>query len=271
MKNYIEMLKDVFENGHDHPDRTGTGRRSVFGTKLEFDLAEGFPLVTTRKIFLTALVAELLWFIQGSTNNKDLTDKGVNIWSKWALGQKHIDEFIKEFTEDVENEDEKKAISAAIQSRFTNKLNGLGPIYGQLWRNAPNDKFVSIWPQIKLEDIPSDKIDLYKAEYDKIAEEHNPINGDLPSYEEFCQYKYYSTIDQLNDLVLNLKRNPYSARHVVSAWLPQFVPFETLTPQQNIMAERASLASCQAMFQCFVEPSKEPGSKKRLSLQIYQR
>ncbi len=166
MKQYLDLMRHVREHGTRKGDRTGTGTLSVFGHQLRFDLGAGFPLVTTKKMFLKGIIHELLWFLQGSTNIKYLTDHGVHIWDEWA---------------DEHGE--------------------LGPVYGSQWRS---------WPK---------------------------ADG--------------GTIDQIERLLHDLKHNPDSRRHIVSAWNVE---------QVNEMA----LPPCHTLFQFYVADG-------RLSCQLYQR
>ena len=166
MTNYLELLRHIKENGTDKTDRTGTGTRSVFGYQMRFDLSQGFPLVTTKKLHLKSIIYELLWFLKGDMNIKYLKDNGVSIWDEWA----------------DENGD-------------------LGPVYGAQWRS---------W---------------------------QGANG--------------KTIDQITEVIDQIKKNPDSRRLIVSAWNVAEIP-------------NMALAPCHAMFQFYVADGK-------LSLQLYQR
>ena len=179
MKQYLDLLRHVRENGTFKGDRTGTGTYSVFGYQMRFDLSEGFPLVTTKKIHFKSVVHELLWFLKGDTNTQYLKDNGVRIWDEWA----------------DENGD-------------------LGPVYGFQWRNWPN------------------------------------ANG--------------ASVDQVKQVVEQLKTNPNSRRIIISAWNPSDLPDETISPQQNVKEGRMALAPCHAFFQFYV-------SEDKLSCQLYQR
>ena len=166
MKQYLDLMRHVRENGVFKDDRTGTGTHSVFGYQMRFDLSEGFPLVTTKKTFLKGIIHELLWFLSGSTNIKYLVDHDVHIWDEWA---------------DEHGE--------------------LGPVYGSQWRS---------WPG------PDGK-----------------------------------TIDQISRVVEDLKTNPDSRRHIVSAW--------------NVAeVDEMALPPCHSLFQFYVADG-------RLSCQLYQR
>ncbi|MCI5060964.1 MAG: thymidylate synthase [Alphaproteobacteria bacterium] len=166
MQQYLDLMRHVVENGTKKEDRTGTGTLSVFGHQMRFDLSEGFPCMTTKKLHLKSIIHELLWFLAGDTNIKYLNDNGVRIWNEWA--------------------DEKGE---------------LGPVYGHQWRS---------WP------TPDGK-----------------------------------TIDQISYLVEQIKTNPDSRRHIVSAWNVSEV---------NKMA----LPPCHTLFQFYVADGK-------LSCQLYQR
>jgi thymidylate synthase len=179
MKQYLDLLRRVRDTGSPKGDRTGTGTLSVFGHQMRFDLAEGFPLVTTKKIHMKSVVHELLWFLRGDTNTRYLRDNGVRIWDEWA----------------DDNGD-------------------LGPVYGYQWRS---------WP------VP---------------------NG--------------GQIDQITQIVDQIRVNPDSRRIIVSAWNPADLPDERISPQANVAAGRMALAPCHAFFQFYVADG-------RLSCQLYQR
>ena len=185
MKQYLELLEDVKKNGVSKEDRTGTGTRSVFGRQFRCDLSKGFPLLTTKKVFLKGVIHELLWFLKGETNIKYLVDNGVHIWDEWA-----------------------------------NKDGELGPIYGSQWRNFcdPN-----------------------------------------------CKESTENGIDQISELIKNLKTNPYSRRHIVSAWNPMAIPDENKSFAENIANNKSALPTCHSFFQFYVSPDN------KLSCQLYQR
>jgi thymidylate synthase len=129
MKTYVNLIHDVLNKGIDKKDRTGTGTRSLFGYQMRFPLKDGFPLVTTKKVYYKAIIHELLWFIKGDTNIKYLVDHQVNIWNDWPYESfKNSSDFkgetIKEFAEKINNDD-----------AFAIKHGDLGPVYGAQWRN----------------------------------------------------------------------------------------------------------------------------------------
>lgn len=179
MKAYLELLHRVRHQGVFKGDRTGTGTRSVFGHQMRFDLCEGFPLVTTKKIHFKSVVHELLWFLKGDTNTRYLKENGVSIWDEWADGR-----------------------------------GDLGPVYGYQWRS---------WP------APGGR-----------------------------------SIDQVEQVLAQIRDNPDSRRIIVSAWNPASLPDESVSPQQNVADGRMALAPCHAFFQFYV-------SEGRLSCQLYQR
>ncbi len=166
MRQYLDLMKDILENGSRKNDRTGTGTLSVFGRQLRFNLSEGFPLVTTKKLHLRSIIYELLWFLKGETNIKYLKDHGVSIWDEWA-----------------------------------DESGELGPVYGHQWRS---------WP------APEGR-----------------------------------AIDQISQVIAQIKQKPDSRGHIVTAWNPAEV-------------EKMALPPCHALFQFYVADGK-------LSCQLYQR
>jgi thymidylate synthase len=166
MKSYLDLMKKILDEGVEKSDRTGTGTRSLFGAQLRFDLSEGFPLVTTKKVHLRSIIHELLWFLKGETNIAYLKENGVTIWDEWA-----------------------------------NEKGDLGPVYGAQWRS---------W-----------------------------------------RTRDGRTIDQISQVIEQIKKNPDSRRLIVSAW--------------NVgEIDQMALAPCHAFFQFYV-------ANGRLSCQLYQR
>jgi len=175
MKQYLDLMKHVLENGTQKHDRTGTGTISVFGYQMRFNLQEGFPLVTTKKVHLRSILHELIWFLQGDTNIKYLKENKVSIWDEWADEQ-----------------------------------GNLGPIYGYQWRS---------WPT---------------------------ADG--------------RHIDQISQIINQIKTNPDSRRIIVSAW--------------NVAEiENMALPPCHSFFQFYVAPADVAKGETRgkLSCQLYQR
>lgn len=194
MRQYLDLMQHVLENGVRKEDRTGTGTLSVFGYQMRFDLGEGFPLLTTKKVFLKGIIHELLWFLAGDTNIKYLVDNGVGIWNEWPhadyLRQTGDTMGLQEFVARV-REDE----------AFARKWGGIGPGYGHQWRS---------WP--------------------------TPDGGH---------------IDQIAQVVEQIRNNPDSRRMIVSAW--------------NVAeVEKMALPPCHTLFQFYV-------AEGRLSCQLYQR
>jgi len=176
MQQYLKLLDHILENGVQKGDRTGTGTISCFGYQMRFDLSEGFPCLTTKKLHLKSIIHELLWFISGDTNIKYLQENGVKIWDGWA-----------------------------------NESGDLGPVYGHQWRNWNSEG-----------------------------------------------------IDQITDLIHQIKTNPNSRRLMVSAWNPSVMPDTSVSFDENVANNKAALPPCHAFFQFYVTDGK-------LSCQLYQR
>jgi thymidylate synthase len=173
MKQYLDLLRHVTEQGFEKSDRTGTGTQSCFGYQMQFDLTKGFPLVTTKKLHLKSIIYELLWFLKGDSNIAYLNEHGVRIWDEWA-----------------------------------NSNGELGPVYGKQWRS---------W-----------------------------LGADGKH------------IDQISDLIQQIKANPDSRRLIVSTWNVAELPQMALMP-------------CHVLFQFYVAPPEREGARRRLSCQLYQR
>jgi thymidylate synthase len=134
VKQYLEFLKHILDNGTYKDDRTNTGTISTFGYQMRFDLSQGFPLLTTKKVHLKSIIYELLWFIKGDTNIKYLVDHGVRIWNEWPYehykkSKDYQGETIQEFAEKIKQDE-----------GFAEKYGNLGPVYGYQWRHfdGPN-------------------------------------------------------------------------------------------------------------------------------------
>ncbi len=170
MKTYLDMMRHVLTHGSPKTDRTGTGTRSVFGWQMRFNLSDGFPMVTTKRLHTKSIIIELLWFLSGSSNVRPLQEKGVSIWDEWARAD-----------------------------------GDLGPVYGKQWRS---------WPAPTSENAEA-------------------------------------TIDQMTQLIRDIRATPDSRRLIVSAWNVAQIP-------------QMALAPCHALFQFYVADG-------RLSCQLYQR
>ncbi|MEO0368200.1 MAG: thymidylate synthase [Pseudomonadota bacterium] len=137
MKAYLDLLQDVFENGVGKDDRTGTGTRSVFGRQLRVDLATGFPLLTTKKVFLKGIIHELLWFVRGDTNIRYLVENGVGIWNEWPferyLKENQIE--LKKYSCDWQYQLEEFINNVRDDEAFAARWGELGPVYGKQWRD----------------------------------------------------------------------------------------------------------------------------------------
>lgn len=273
------LMADIMETGYDHGDRTGVGRRSVQGRMIRYDISDGsVPVPTTRKAPLKTAIKEMFCFINGITNTETMRSKGVAFWNQWAVSDEAIKTFVENrvlpFMTDVPEDKREFATEQAIQELTAHFKNSIGPMYGAMWRGAPvtdhMHKPFHMYPDIPENEYPSDKL---PALLEQIKEIENAEERELAPDERqyFLNSSYYSSCDQLNELLRNLKHRPYSSRLCVTAWVPEFVPFECYSPEENVLLGRGALAACHAFFQVLVKPPKEEGGKKRLTLIMYQR
>ena len=301
MKNYLELLKNIKENGCDHEDRTGTGRRSLFATQLRFNLQDGFPLVTTRKINLNAMIHETLWFLRGETNVNLLNEKGVHIWDKWTLREDDLPEIIKNRFNveiDVDSEEYKAFIEEDA------KVNTIGDLYGATWRNLPSifniDKIPQGFetPDYHVNPNVEEEIELAMIEIEKqlddLEKEYVDENDDLDektvelidtmggfdnfrsnalvnARKRFLRNAWYGVVDQMANLIYNLKERPHSSRHVITSWIPELLPIESMSPKENVFFSLQALAPCHILQIYHVKPAIEEGGKKRLCLELTMR
>lgn len=139
MKQYLDLLQKIMDEGVDKGDRTGVGTRSIFGVQARFDLSEGFPLLTTKKMFLKAIIHELIWFVRGDTNLKYLVDNGVRIWNEWPF-QKYLEANdlatkYPKYTPEWEEQMQIYVEKVKTDEQFAKEWGDLGPIYGKQWRD----------------------------------------------------------------------------------------------------------------------------------------
>ena len=203
MQQYLDLVRHIRDHGVKKEDRTGTGTVSIFGHQMRFDLAHGFPLVTSKKVHLKSILHELLWFIRGDTNIRYLVENGVGIWNDWPY-QNWLRETGQDTSLEMYSPEWRSVMKEFIEkiktdSDFAARYVDLGPVYGKQWRN-------------------------------------------------------FGGVDQLTQLIEDIKSNPDSRRLIVSAWNPQDIP----------VMVKSGLPPCHSLFQFYVVDGK-------LSCQLYQR
>lgn len=194
MKTYLEFLQHILDKGSQKNDRTNTGTISTFGYQMRFDMQEGFPLLTTKKVHLKSIIHELLWFVKGDTNIRYLVQNDVRIWNEWPYekyknSSSYLGETISQFIDKIKDDES-----------FSIQFGDLGPVYGKQWRSFEGKT---------------------------------------------------NSVDQLKEVIDQIKTNPGSRRLIVNAWNPPLLKEMALPP-------------CHMMYQFYVSDGK-------LSLQFYQR
>lgn len=271
-RGYLDLLKEIVERARVSPDRTGTGRIRVFARDLRFDLSDGtLPVVTTRKINIWHGIDELLWMISGSSNVKDLPERTKMIWDPWSVKESHVQNFIRKHFDGIEEE----AFDEVCKKTLERLDGSIGPMYGAFWRNNKSHSSTSVLPfeSLLIDDIPSDKRRRYSEEYDEMVFFHQQSGCEdtLPERDLFIKTQYFESHDQLGEVMRGIRVRPFSARHILTTWLPQYVPFESvMTPQENVIVGRGALTACHVLTQFFVEEA-EDGGPHYLSLRITQR
>lgn len=269
MRQYLDLLQNTLDNGINVPDRTGHGRRRLFSPPaLRFDLSSGdHPLVTTRKLNPLIAPSENLMFISGGTNISMLHKHDVKIWDPWAVTRQTGVSLLKKY----------EALGLATPEQALHILNNfpesmigdIGPMYGAMWRCWPkSDMEINRATVVRsVEELPSDFVASVTNAYETLSEEDR---GGL-TLEHWLLRHYYSAIDQLNELIWGLRKDPYGSRHLVTAFNPEFTPVPGYSPDENVLLKRGSLMPCHFTFQCFVTPPAEEGLLPRLSLKWTQR
>ena len=228
MKQYKKLLQDILSNGAYRESRTGVSTYSVFGRTLRFDLTDGFPVVTVKRVSLKSVFAELLWFLKGSTNARELNAMGATIWDEWAIPMA--------ITQKQTLSNYQRAMELANKEGLSiqdavNKLGGMGSDdKGHAYLDEigiPREKEVTIVKEGELGAI-------YGAQWRGWATSQN------------------QRIDQIKQLIQNLIDRPYSRRHIVSAWNVEDLPNESESPHQNVINGRMALAPCHYAFQMYV-------------------
>lgn len=250
MKSYLNTVENVYNFGRLYPDRTGKGRIRVFGGEETYDLSKGFPAVTTRKLFLRMVVKELCGFIHGSNRVEDL---GSNFWSKWSPTEDDVEIELERIREDAKvaaNEEMSKMFAdersvQALRNYLMKGVGTIGPMYGVLWRRFPRvQATVPDWFK-SIEDIPSDVLPQIQTDFMRqVLLSQGAVINDEETFKRFAIGEYFKTYDQLNMVYLNLKRNPFSSRHRVTAFHPDMIGSENITPKQNVLTGQAALAPC---------------------------
>lgn len=282
---YLALMAEILNKFKVVPDRTGTGRARVFGRELRQDLSDGsLPVITTRKINYEHGIEELLWMIKGSSNINDLPENTKPIWKLWAITEKDVDAFIAKFIKSDGGEVDEKMLLELKKNMVDEYSGSIGPMYGHFWRNNPVASESSFFPygSLQIEHIPSDKVKIFDEEFEEMKflhrasnEARDPETGELLPLpfdrDHYLRLRYFQNVDQLGEIIRGIKTNPYSGRHVMTAWIPQFTPFEkVLSPQENILIGRGALAACHVLTQFFVEKADD-GGPDFVSLKMCQR
>jgi thymidylate synthase len=270
MKNYLALMRYILDNGEFHGDRTGVGTISTFGTQLRWDLTKGFPLVTTKKVFLRGIIKELLWILDGSGDVQKLIDENVHIWDDWIVKQSDIDNPSEKLLRMIEEiTGGKQEIKDKVTKEMSAVVGTIGPLYGTMMRSAPGG--TDMRALLALHGSEAQDVIIKNHAPDKVKKLEEKFGVDTLELKQAIIQEFVNTVDQIQLLILNLKANPHSRRHIVNCWFPEFLPDERLSPEDNVLCGRQALAPCHVMQQYHVSLPKEEGGKMRLSLMMTQR
>jgi len=199
MQQYLDTLDNILSQGTVVKDRTGSGTIKLFGQNMRFNLREGFPLLTTKEVIFKSVKAELLWFLSGATNAKDLNMLGSKIWDEWATSD-----------------------------------GSLGPIYGKQW---------TAWETSTATDVLNELKELVTT-----------TDVDNEALLKFITNYTPKELDQIQTVIDDINTNPDSRRMIVSGWNPAVLPDDSISPQENVMLNKAALPACHTLFQFSTTP-----------------
>lgn len=274
---YLAHAKNILSHGNVRPDRTGTGTRSIFGHQMRHDLMKGFPLLTSKFVPLRLIIQELVWILEGSTNNNHLVANNVHIWDEWALVDKKehtvesrllmINKMMAQWIHPAP-----KAWEATTHEEIDTQVEAFFALYHQhstndrvnitttrrYWRmmsrfeHGPDDGklgpvYGHQWRRWGSNAVTIDRIQ-------QVLEDHkdNPAEGMAEMQRLVNHTREWGGIDQIQELMDGLKNKPFSRRHIVSGWNPDDMPDETKSHAENVSNNKQALPPCHTLFQFYV-------------------
>lgn len=287
MKQIVDLYHRILNEGTDLAnDRTGDGRRRIFGAMLDLDISDGkVPFCTIRENFPKNPIAEMLMFTKGINSVEFLKQYNVHIWDEQSVRPESARDMVEKMIEYGIIEPEMALVAMNVYSNTA--ISSIGLMYGWFWRHWPKS-FFGLETEGGYQLHPCDKVrgpdelasDARRAIKEFFQADHPAPGDDASPEEKEAWEKQYrgalygfaaAAVDQLNDLLQNLKKDPYSSRHIVTSVNPEFFPVDGYLPHIQPIIGKGALMPCHTGFQIFVNPPKEEGGKPRLSLKFEMR